>query len=109
MSGYSLVFSSCPDAETANRIANDLVERRLAACVNIIPGATSVYRWEGRVVTATEQVLLIKTHQQMLHSLQEALLESHPYDTPELVSVHIDNGLPAYLAWLEDSLDPAEG
>ena len=109
MSGYCLVFCSCPDPESARRIATELVERRLDACVNIIPGATSIYRWKGRIETATEQLLLVKSHLQLFHTLQQAISELHPHDTPEVVSVRIDNGLPAYLAWLEDSLDPAEG
>jgi periplasmic divalent cation tolerance protein len=56
-----------------------------------------------------EHLLLIKSHQQLFHSIQDAINELHPYDTPEVLSIKIDNGLPAYLSWLEDSLDPAEG
>ena len=109
MSGYVLIVCTCPDAESARRIAGDLVESRLAACVNVLPGVTSIYRWQDKMEEKSEHLLLIKSHQQLFHSIQDAINELHPYDTPEVLSIKIDNGLPAYLSWLEDSLDPAEG
>jgi periplasmic divalent cation tolerance protein len=109
MSGYVLIVCTCPDAESARRIAGELVESRLAACVNLLPGVTSIYRWQDKMEEKNEHLLLIKSHQQLFHSIQDAINELHPYETPEVLSIKIDNGLPAYLSWLEDSLDPAEG
>jgi len=109
MSGYALIFCTCPDQESATRIARELVERQQAACVNILPGISSIFRWKGKLEERSESLLLIKSHQQMCHTIQESIHEMHPYDTPEVLSIKIDNGLPAYLSWLEDSLDPAEG
>jgi len=109
MSGYVLIVCTCPDAESARRIAGELVESRLAACVNVLPGVTSIYRWQDKMEEKNEHLLLIKSHQQLFHSIQDTINELHPYDTPEVLSIKIDNGLPAYLSWLEDSLDPAEG
>lgn len=109
MSGYALILCTCPDDASARRIATELVERRLAACVNLLPAITSVYRWQGKMQENNETLLLIKSHQQMFHTIQDRINEIHPYETPEVISIKICNGLPAYLAWLEDSLDPAEG
>jgi len=109
MSGYALIFCACPDEESAGRIARELVERQQAGSVNIIPGMRSIFRWQGKIEDRSEHLLLIKSHQQMCHTIQESIHELHPYETPEIISIKIDNGLPAYLSWLEDSLDPAEG
>jgi len=109
MSGYALILCSCPDQQSANEIARELVERQQAGCVNILPGVSSIYRWQGKLKEKSEYLLLIKSHQQMCHTIQQSIHEIHPYETPEILSIKIDNGLPAYLAWLEDSLDPAEG
>jgi periplasmic divalent cation tolerance protein len=103
-SPYRIVLSTCPDGDSARRIANILVEGRLAACVNIIPGLRSVFRWEGKVESADETLLLIKTRQEQYPPLEAVLREHHPYELPEVLSVSIDSGLPAYLAWLDASL-----
>ena len=95
-------FSTCPDAATAERIAAALVGERLAACVNIVPGLRSVYRWNGAIERADEVLLLIKTQADRLQSLQDRLPQLHPYELPELVAVEIDHGLPAYLRWIAD-------
>jgi len=109
MSGYVIILCTCPDEESAQLIARELVARQQAACVNLLPGIRSIYRWQGKIEEKAEQMLLIKSHQQMCHTIQDSINELHPYDTPEVLSIKIDNGLPAYLSWLEDSLDPAEG
>ena len=98
-----LVYCTCPDHATAARIAETLVDRHLAACVNIVPGLTSVYRWQGQRETASEVLLLIKTRQATYLELQAAILSAHPYELPEIIAVPIQAGLPAYLAWIESS------
>jgi len=103
-SPYRIVLSTCPDGDSARRIANILVEGRLAACVNIVPGLRSVFRWEGKVEVADETLLVIKTRQEQYALLEAVLREHHPYELPEVLSVSIDTGLPAYLAWLDASL-----
>ncbi len=99
-----LALTTCPDADSAARIARALVEERLAACVSRVPGATSVYRWEGRVEEDTEVLLLIKTTGERLPTLRKRLLALHPYDVPELIALPIEDGLPAYLDWLQQSV-----
>jgi len=93
-------LSTCPDAATAQRIAATLVEERLAACVNLLPGLRSVYRWRGAVEQADEVLLLIKTTHARLDALQARLPQLHPYELPELVAVEVAGGLPAYLDWI---------
>lgn len=97
-----LVLVTCP-ATHAETLARTLVERRLAACVNILPGVTSVYRWQSAVQTAQETQLLIKTTAARYAALEEAVRELHPYELPEIIAVDIAMGLPAYLNWLRDS------
>lgn len=89
-----------PDAETASRIAQALVEARVAACANLLPPATSVYRWQGRVEIASEVPALIKTRRDRLDALRDLLVRLHPYDVPELVAIETVGGLPAYLHWV---------
>ena len=95
-----LVLTNLPDAYSAGRIGRLLVERRLAACVNIMAPCTSVYRWNDAVETATEIPLLIKTTLARYPALQAALTAAHPYELPEIVAVPLHEGLPAYLAWV---------
>ena len=97
---------TCPDAATAERIAQALVAERLAACVNLLPGVGSVYRWEGRVERAEEVLLLIKTTRARLETLTARVVELHPYELPEVVAVDIAGGLPGYLAWIDDATRP---
>jgi periplasmic divalent cation tolerance protein len=90
-------LSTCPDAETAARIARALVAERLAACVNRVPGVTSTYRWQGEVHDAAEVLLLIKTTRERFDALRDRLVELHPYEVPELIALDIADGLPVYL------------
>ncbi|MFT3897843.1 MAG: divalent-cation tolerance protein CutA [Thermomonas sp.] len=101
-----LCFCTCPDPATAERIAETLVGERLAACVNILPGLRSVYRWQGTVERAEEALLLIKTRADRLQALQDRLVRLHPYELPELVAVEPDSGLPGYLRWIADETRP---
>lgn len=96
-----IVHCSCPDAQTATRIARVLVEERLAACVQAIGGIASTYRWEGRVCTESEVLLLIKTTHARMAALKARLPELHPYSTPELIAVDAVDGCGDYLDWIE--------
>ena len=95
-----LCLSTCPDAQTAERIARTLVEERVAACVNRVEGVTSTYRWQGRIQNDAEVMLLIKTTRERFPRLRERLLELGPYTMPELVALDITDGSPAYLDWI---------
>ena len=93
-------LASCPDIAIATAIAETLVEERLAACINIVPGARSIYRWNGRVHTGDE-VVIIKTTDARLAGLTRRLQALHPFDVPELVALPVAGGLSAYLAWVD--------
>jgi periplasmic divalent cation tolerance protein len=95
-----LNYITTPDIDTARRIGATLVEEGLAACVNILPGMESIYRWQGRVERAQEVVLIAKCREAGVDSLSRRVLALHPYETPCLVTLPIAGGLPAYLAWL---------
>lgn len=94
-----LLLSSCPDEPSAARIAEALVAEGLAACVSLLPGVRSVYRWQGAVEHATETLLLIKSATPVAQ-LGEHLRVLHPYELPELLAVEAVSGLPAYLDWV---------
>ena len=95
-----VVLCNVPDAGCATQIAEKLVERQLAACVNILAPCQSVYRWQGKVECAQEVPLLIKTTRERYPALEAAILAIHPYEVPEIIALPIETGLPAYLAWL---------
>lgn len=99
-----ICLCTCPDREVAEALARRLVGEGLAACVNIVPGLTSVYRWQGEVETASEVLLLAKTTASRYPALEAALVAAHPYELPEVIGVSIHSGLPGYLQWLKDSL-----
>lgn len=95
-----IVYCACPDAVTADRLARSVVEARLAACVNVLPGIRSTYRWHERVEQADEVLLLIKTQATRLDALTRRLRELHPYELPEVLAVEASTGLPEYLDWV---------
>lgn len=99
-SAYHIVLCTCPDQNVATNIANALVDGRLAACVNIVPGLRSVYRWKDARETAEEVLLIIKSRADDYTPVQAAVRALHPYELPEIIAVPISTGLPAYLAWL---------
>ena len=99
-----LVLTNCPDEEVANTIALAIVEARLAACVNILPRAQSIYRWHGTVESATEIPLLIKSTTASYPALQETIRALHPYEIPEIIALPVAHGLPAYLNWVAEEV-----
>lgn len=103
---YCLVLCTCPDADSAQRLAKSLVEERRAACVNILPGLTSVYAWEGQIEQAQEQLLLIKTETGLYADLETFLKTHHPYDVPEIIAVPVERGSADYLQWISAWLHP---
>ncbi len=101
-----LVLTNLPDRESADRLARALVEARVAACVNVLAPARSVYRWKGAVETAEEFPVLVKTARDRYDELERTIRSLHPYELPEIVAVDIDAGLPAYLEWVEAETRP---
>jgi periplasmic divalent cation tolerance protein len=104
---HRLVLCTCPDQETALDLGTRLVEQRLAACVNLVPGLISIYRWEAAVQRDPEVLLLVKTRGDRLDDLIESLHRLHPYDVPEIIAVPIVAGLPEYLSWVSQCTQPS--
>jgi periplasmic divalent cation tolerance protein len=101
-------LTACADARQARSLAETLVKERLAACVNVLPGVESVYRWKGKVETANEVLLLIKTTRECFQSVSDRILSLHTYDTPEIVCLPIEQGLDRYLTWIRESVEPTK-
>ena len=95
-----LIYSTFPTAEAAESVGNELVEARLAACVNIIAGMTSIYHWEGKIARDSEAVMIIKTRRGLADAVIAAVRTRHPYSNPALLVVPIEGGSGDYLAWL---------
>jgi len=104
MTDKRMVLSTAGSQEEARRIAHALVEKGLAACVNIVPGVESVYRWEGKVESSAEWLLLMKTTAAAFPQLRTALTELHSYEIPECLSLEIADGSAAYLEWIGNSV-----
>ena len=104
MSDKLLVLTTAGSKTEARKIAEVLVERRLAACVNIVPGVMSLYRWEGKVAEAAEYLLLIKTVEAREEQLRRAIRELHSYQVPEFVTLSVNSGSAEYLKWLEEAV-----
>jgi periplasmic divalent cation tolerance protein len=104
VSAAVVALSTVGKAEDAQRIARALVERRLAACVNVVPGLTSVYRWKGKIEADAEHLLVIKTRQDRVAELKAVLPSLHPYEVPELVVLEVADGHAPYLAWIDESV-----
>ena len=99
-----IVLCTVPDEDTAETIAGTLVAENLAACVNIVPGITSIYRWKGAIERDRELLLIIKSGQGAYPDLERRIRALHPYELPEVIAVPIESGLPEYLDWIKDSL-----
>ena len=102
MTDKSLVLTTCGSIEEARSIAHTLVVRQLAACVNIVPQIESIYRWQGKVETASEWLLIIKTTEAAFGRLRDVLTELHSYELPECVEIEVKDGGVAYLQWIGD-------
>ena len=102
MTDYVLVLTTFPE-DGADTLAIALVEERLAACVNVLEPMRSIYRWKGRVETAVERQVIIKTTSAKISKLEVRMKELHPYDLPEFLVLAVDSGCHAYLAWLGES------
>ena len=96
-----MLLCTCSDIGKAKQLAHSLVKEKLAACVNIVPAIQSVYEWQGHVHEDNEVLLIIKTSKLKVSSLKQAVQKAHSYDSPELISFEIDDGLPEYLNWIE--------
>ncbi len=108
MTDKIVVLSTCGSAEEAERIARRLTEKRLAACVNIVPGMRSIYRWQGGIEDSAEWLLLIKSRRDLFVPLRAAIEKNHSYEVPEIVALAIVDGSPGYLGWLERELAAGE-
>jgi periplasmic divalent cation tolerance protein len=104
MTDKIVVLSTCASQQEAEKLARTLVEQRLAACVNVIPGVTSFYRWQGNLETSTEWLMLIKSSRERFEPLRLALEQAHSYDLPEVIALPVVEGAPNYLNWIELNL-----
>jgi periplasmic divalent cation tolerance protein len=104
MADFQIVLTTCADREQAERIAHRLVEQHLAACVNILPGVQSIYRWQGAVESAAEVLLMIKTSVAHTYEVQTTISSLHSYEVPEFLVLPVSGGSEAYLVWLDAAL-----
>jgi len=98
-----IILTTWPDAESARAATRKLVEEKLAACGNLVPGIESIYRWQGKIETSSEVLVIFKTTAARLAQLEERIRELHSYEVPEILAVPVGAGLPAYLRWVEES------
>ena len=103
-----IIFCTVPDTETGHRIADRLVEYHLAACVNLLPGIESVYRWQGQLQKDAEVLLMIKSRSADYADIEAAIRALHPYELPEIIAVPLSDGLPAYLDWVRTIRNEAQ-
>ena len=108
MTDKRIVLTTAASEEEARKIARQLVERRIAACVNLVPKITSIYRWQGNIDEAQEWLLIVKTTAAAFGQVREAIAELHSYELPECVSLAIEDGSPAYLQWIAESVTARE-
>ena len=101
-----LVITNLPNRESAQRLANVLIEGHAAACINMLAECTSVYRWQGKIETASEVPLLIKTTRAAYPHLEAVIHAHHPYELPEIIAVSVNMGLPGYLQWIVQETTP---
>ena len=103
MNQACVVLTTAGSQEEARKIARSLVERQIAACVNIVPQVESIYRWQGKVESADEALAIFKLDAACYAKFETTLRSLHPYDVPEIIAYKIDNGLPEYLRWVTES------
>lgn len=102
---YIMVLITAPDKDSAHQIAEMLVSHNLAACVNIVPGITSFYRWQGKIQNDDELLLIVKTRTDEFDRLSRTVAAMHPYDLPEIIAINITDGLRGYLKWIDTELE----
>lgn len=100
MQNVMLILTNAPDETTAHAMARILVEQKLAACVNLLPGVRSIYRWQGAIEEAAEVTMLIKTTQERYADVEAAIKGAHPYEVPEIIATPVVAGLAGYLGWV---------
>ena len=105
MTDVLVLLCTCPDEATAQQLAGGLLERKLAACVNILPEIRSMYRWQGVLHDDGETLMIIKTTRRAYAELETWLLQNHPYDVPEVLAVQVPAGSPAYLEWVQNEIE----
>lgn len=101
-----MVLTNVPDVACATQMAEALINRKLAACVNILSPCLSVYRWHDQLERSTEIPMIIKTTRNAYSAVEATLLNMHPYELPEIINLHVDGGLPTYLQWLSAQMLP---
>jgi periplasmic divalent cation tolerance protein len=103
MTDKIIVLTTWPDSSGAARFANELVQERLAACVNILPEMVSIYQWQGKMEQGKEHQLIIKTHARLYPQVASLISRRHPYELPEILSIPVVDGLPRYLRWIDEA------
>jgi periplasmic divalent cation tolerance protein len=106
MTDKIVVFSACDSEEEAARLARHLVETHLAACVNIVPGARSFYRWKGAIEDTPEWLLIIKSRRDLFSALRAEIAKMHSYEVPEMLAIPVVEGAENYLGWMDRELAP---
>ncbi|MEJ2392509.1 MAG: divalent-cation tolerance protein CutA [Gammaproteobacteria bacterium] len=107
-SPHLLVYITCDSTDNAREIATSLVNERLAACVNILPAIESIYRWQNKIESSNEVLLMVKTHRDIFTILRERVCKLHHYELPEIIAVPIEAGLEPYLNWITESVNHHE-
>jgi periplasmic divalent cation tolerance protein len=100
---YNLILISVPDKKTATRLSDILLSDNLVACINVIPGVESIYKWQGKTEKSKESLLILKTKKSLAKRIIQTVKNNHPYKVPEIISLAIDSGSKDYLNWIKDS------
>ena len=103
MDEYIVIFCTVPSKDVGNKIGSALVDKKVAACVNIVPGLTSIYEWKGKVCNDEECLLIVKSRKALFERIKKEILQLHPYELPEVISLQITDGLEPYLGWIAEN------
>ena len=103
MNNHTIILCTCPNEETATKIATKLVQEKFAACVNIIPNIRSIYTWKNKIENNSESLLIIKTKKELYKKVEVSSMALHPYECPEIIEIPITQGFAVYLNWISDS------
>ncbi len=99
---YSILFITCPNLKSSQKISRHLLNERLVACVNILPAVKSEYLWEGKIESHSEILMIVKTKTKLLKHIEREVKRMHPYTVPEILSFKVDNGSESYLSWISE-------